>query len=135
MLTEQRRRMAVADRAAGKPQRAGAHRRCTCRTMRQLLPHAARLDLRVVVDLINGIDGTCRNPGSFQCLEPIIPRLGFHGLSQHRHKNVAIADTLGVGAEKIGVGQARSEGNTSELQSIMRTSYAALCLKKKKTII
>src|SRR3546814_7560476 len=28
----------------------------------------------------------------------------------------------------------RSEGHTSELQSLMRTSYAVLCLKKKKKI-
>src|SRR3546814_5411754 len=30
-------------------------------------------------------------------------------------------------------GQARSEEHTSELQSIMRISYAVFCLKKKKT--
>src|SRR3546814_8205751 len=29
------------------------------------------------------------------------------------------------------VGQARSEGHTSELQSLMRISYAVFCLKKK----
>src|SRR3546814_2743035 len=31
-------------------------------------------------------------------------------------------------------GGPRSEENTSELQSIMRRSYAVVCLKKKKTI-
>src|SRR3546814_3112728 len=31
------------------------------------------------------------------------------------------------------VGQARSEEHTSELQSLMRISYAVFCLKKKKT--
>src|SRR3546814_6053469 len=30
-------------------------------------------------------------------------------------------------------GYARSEEHTSELQSLMRTSYAVFCLKKKKT--
>src|SRR3546814_2838826 len=30
-------------------------------------------------------------------------------------------------------GQARSEEHTSELQSLMRTSYAVFCLKKKNT--
>src|SRR3546814_8386082 len=30
-------------------------------------------------------------------------------------------------------GQARSEEHTSELQSLMRISYAVFCLKKKKT--
>src|SRR3546814_10832158 len=31
-----------------------------------------------------------------------------------------------------GTGQARSEEHTSELQSLMRSSYAVFCLKKKK---
>src|SRR3546814_5096861 len=31
-----------------------------------------------------------------------------------------------------GTGQRRSEEHTSELQSLMRNSYAVLCLKKKK---
>src|SRR3546814_4454963 len=33
------------------------------------------------------------------------------------------------------VSKGRSEEHTSELQSLMRTSYAVFCLKKKKTII
>src|SRR3546814_6135329 len=32
----------------------------------------------------------------------------------------------------VGGGQARSEEHTSELQSLMRNSYAVFCLKKKK---
>src|SRR3546814_2923214 len=32
-------------------------------------------------------------------------------------------------------GETRSEEHTSELQSLMRISYAVFCLKKKKTII
>src|SRR3546814_4827655 len=39
---------------------------------------------------------------------------------------------LRVGVEDSGRG-ARSEEHTSELQSLMRISYAVLCLKKKKT--
>src|SRR3546814_8996992 len=34
--------------------------------------------------------------------------------------------------ERIGLGQGRSEEHTSELQSLMRISYAVFCLKKKK---
>src|SRR3546814_3697130 len=34
-----------------------------------------------------------------------------------------------------GFGRNRSEEHTSELQSLMRNSYAVFCLKKKKTII
>src|SRR3546814_3119303 len=33
---------------------------------------------------------------------------------------------------QIGIGQHRSEEHTSELQSLMRISYAVFCLKKKK---
>src|SRR3546814_2391245 len=33
---------------------------------------------------------------------------------------------------RIGVAKARSEEHTSELQSLMRISYAVFCLKKKK---
>src|SRR3546814_4730418 len=52
------------------------------------------------------------------------------------------ADTAGVKAQSRavsnfnvadGIVQARSEEHTSELQSLMRISYAVFCLKKKKT--
>src|SRR3546814_3660573 len=38
----------------------------------------------------------------------------------------------GPAIEPTAVSQVRSEENTAELQSLMRNSYAALCLKKKK---
>src|SRR3546814_7391930 len=37
-------------------------------------------------------------------------------------------------AAKVLVGEDRSEEHTSELQSLMRNSYAVFCLKKKKQI-
>src|SRR3546814_5936664 len=42
------------------------------------------------------------------------------------------SETLRVLAEKIKRRESRSEEHTSELQSLMRTSYDAFCLKKKK---
>src|SRR3546814_10103095 len=42
--------------------------------------------------------------------------------------------TMGGAKSKI-MGAARSEEHTSELQSLMRISYAVYCLKKKKQII
>src|SRR3546814_5470960 len=47
-----------------------------------------------------------------------------------------VADDAGDGAEHrtgglVGAGLARSEEHTSELQSLMRISYAVFCLKKK----
>src|SRR3546814_1504917 len=38
-----------------------------------------------------------------------------------------------AGGDPPGLGVARSEEHTSELQSLMRISYAVFCLKKKKT--
>src|SRR3546814_6171403 len=49
---------------------------------------------------------------------------GFHGYQAHR---------LAAGVDQGAVG-GRSEEHTSELQSLMRNSYAVVCLKK-KTII
>src|SRR3546814_7472328 len=47
---------------------------------------------------------------------------------------VAALDERAAGAVGlIGFGEKRSEENTSELQSLMRISYAVFCLKKKKT--
>src|SRR3546814_4904846 len=41
-------------------------------------------------------------------------------------------DDAGVDGKTLGLDQARSEEHTSELQSLMRISYAVFCLKKKK---
>src|SRR3546814_5225585 len=52
----------------------------------------------------------------------------------HRHQclvAVAQAEPAAAQARKAG---ARSEEHTSELQSLMRISYAVFCLKKKKKI-
>src|SRR3546814_13140722 len=46
---------------------------------------------------------------------------------------VAIARVTGQAIELTGDARYRSEEHTSELQSLMRISYAVFCLKKKKT--
>src|SRR3546814_5464401 len=51
----------------------------------------------------------------------ITPRLGTIGLFEFDRADEIIAE-----------GEARSEEHTSELQSLMRISYAVFCLKKKK---
>src|SRR3546814_7055436 len=38
-----------------------------------------------------------------------------------------------IGGERAAIGGDRSEEHTSELQSLMRISYAVFCLKKKNT--
>src|SRR3546814_10792700 len=50
--------------------------------------------------------------------------------------NVTLVDTAGKGIERMTeTGVVRSEEHTSELQSLMRISYAVFCLKKEKKII
>src|SRR3546814_5505468 len=73
---------------------------------------------------LGGLDGKGGNEHSFQQLmrmplqQPAVFECpGFHFVS--------IADDVFL---------CRSEEHTSELQSLMRTSYAVFCLKKKKTI-
>src|SRR3546814_5661191 len=51
------------------------------------------------------------------------------GAGAHRAR-AGCAD--GYRSQAPGAGAARSEGHTSELQSLMRISYAVFCLKKKK---
>src|SRR3546814_8399232 len=60
------------------------------------------------------------------------PELG--GEACHRRPAPAEAAAWRRGGRNLqGVGHARSEEHTSELQSLMRTSSAVFCLKKKKT--
>src|SRR3546814_10558975 len=54
------------------------------------------------------------------------------GANHHVYK--IIGDGLGAGGIQSDLAQVRSEEHTSELQSLMRISYAVFCLKKKKTI-
>src|SRR3546814_1944893 len=44
---------------------------------------------------------------------------------------VRISDVVTVSAKLVHTGTSRSEEHTSELQSLMRISYAVFCLKKK----
>src|SRR3546814_4388719 len=44
----------------------------------------------------------------------------------------AVGSVIGIGGTAGAIG-GRSEEHTSELQSLMRISYAVFCLKKKKT--
>src|SRR3546814_6576854 len=52
---------------------------------------------------------------------------------QATQTDIATADQSSQGSEIVVTGIRRSEEHTSELQSLMRNSYAVFCLKKKKT--
>src|SRR3546814_5724788 len=57
----------------------------------------------------------------------VVDRAAVRGLRAYQHVDLAVA-------EAVAGGYFRSEEHTSELQSLMRISYAVFCLKKTKTI-
>src|SRR3546814_5847367 len=90
------------------------------------------------------LDGTTAKVGRrLQQAEVHLLKVGVE--RQHHEGQVGIHDAdvdRGVGVEdgqrlvdhaEIEEGEVRSEEHTSELQSLMRSSYAVFCLKKKKT--
>src|SRR3546814_8475809 len=57
------------------------------------------------------------------------------GVDQLHHQAVIVIEGLDADAEAVFPAQEwRSEEHTSELQSLMRISYAIFCLKKKKNV-
>src|SRR3546814_2615075 len=78
-------------------------------------------------------------------LQPIGECVDGVGFTRGQHFDAAVGQVAGVaaqsqplrllagaGAEEHALHLARSEEHTSELQSLMRISYAVVCLKKKK---
>src|SRR3546814_1568048 len=62
-----------------------------------------------------------------------VPVVCIHGLARNARDFDALAATLAAaGRRVVAVDVVRSEEHTSELQSLMRISYAVFCLKKKK---
>src|SRR3546814_7936542 len=83
------------------------------------------------------IDDVVTNQQAAEGLKPwygmLCKRPTFHDdyLQAFNQPNVTLVDTQGRGLDRI---TERSEEHTSELQSLMRISYAVFCLKKKKLI-
>src|SRR3546814_2092213 len=67
--------------------------------------------------------------------EPARPHLTVDPGEQKKARGQAQPGKDRRNAEMIGCAVARSEEHTSELQSLMRISYAVFCLKKKKNNI
>src|SRR3546814_4546564 len=95
------------------------HTRCALVTGVQTCALPISRDAHVEVRHRRAVDEA--QPHTFAALEQAGPVAG-------RRRAV---DQEGVG-QAVDVGQVRSEEHTSELQSLMRTSYAVFCLKKKK---
>src|SRR3546814_1299823 len=59
-----------------------------------------------------------------------MPKRRFYRVAMRRDQSTVTRD---LGHDRHRLGGARSEAHTSELQSLMRISYAVFCLQKKKT--
>src|SRR3546814_8461580 len=113
---------AAEEEGVGAPQVQGAGQRL-------LEAHPARLQPGHRV--LRAANGEARQPFGGLALghaqEVLVVLLLVVSLAQHRGRRVM------HGAQVTGV--ARSEEHTSELQSLMRISYAVFCLKKKTKIL
>src|SRR3546814_7619640 len=78
-------------------------------------------------------------PGALEVVK-IDPRVTLRIIGVHEDRNVAVHQILDFTAHRcgrlplIGCPATRSEEHTSELQSLMRISYAVFCLTKKKKV-
>src|SRR3546814_7911248 len=62
-----------------------------------------------------------------------VAMLAWPVMGGHDFSFVLAKDRVAIASERLKIAQAvRSEEHTSELQSLMRISYAVFCLKKKK---
>src|SRR3546814_6412933 len=57
---------------------------------------------------------------------------GFQRLGLDSHRGDGMGEVFGLPPRRPAEGEPRSEEHTSELQSLMRNSYAAFCWKKNK---
>src|SRR3546814_3164400 len=94
----------------------------------------ARVDQRLAVGQLDAVDPFERQHAPRGALPidrgDVILRLGLHHLREFgRRGGLAAQIKLARGPALEGL---RSEEHTSELQSLMRISYAVFCLKKKK---
>src|SRR3546814_3853572 len=66
-------------------------------------------------------------------IEKIVLNMGVGEATQDKKKVTSAAEEMElIAGQKPVITKARSEEHTSELQSLMRISYAVFCLKKKK---
>src|SRR3546814_10804415 len=109
---------------------------------RSAVQGTARIDLQGTLSTTgNSFDLALDGPGLFQVEMPsgelVYTRAGNFTLSADGQlvtpQGFAVQPGIQIpqGAQSVAI--ARSEEHTSELQSLMRSSYAVFCLKKKKT--
>src|SRR3546814_7314963 len=85
--------------------------------------------LAAIERYIDLFDTAAARPGkAADVIEPLVQQR----LAAGRRRNHGFAFLYGRVLAQLAVGHERSEEHTSELQSLMRISYAVFCLKKKK---
>src|SRR3546814_10254700 len=95
-------------------------------TVNEIIDGLWQTSLRLHLQLI---DGKCRDHEPLLCFYPG-PASRVH-LCYNRRRSVFRRDNK---RHAVKLGADRSEEHTSELQSLMRISYAVFCLKKKKRL-
>src|SRR3546814_5610617 len=107
---------------------------CVCFLMRRRPPRSTRTDtLFPYTTLFRSVPGEeieVAGRASHRRVALAVDPLAGDALRPERDEPLAVVAVGGV--QVHGRGGARSEEHTSELQSLMRISYAVLCLKKKK---
>src|SRR3546814_10578750 len=97
-------------------------------------PHqlAAEAGLRVLREGGNAIEATVAMAAALTVIYPHMTGIGGDGfwLVAAPGKEPVAIEACGRAAAAATIDLYRSEEHTSELQSLMRTSYAAFCLKK-----
>src|SRR3546814_10152831 len=74
-----------------------------------------------------------REIGEYYSRQTVLPEIGLLGQQVLARSKVLVIGAGGLGSPLL-MYLARSEEHTSELQSLMRISYAVFCLKKKKQL-
>src|SRR3546814_5935660 len=92
-------------------------------TFLAMLGHELRNPLTPIANALQLLEREAERSDQLRAVHNIIGR-------QLRHITHLVDDLLDVG--RITSGKIRSEEHTSELQSLMRISYAVFCLKKKQ---
>src|SRR3546814_199811 len=122
------------DRIEQLPVVAARKVRAADRTLEQHVADDRQLRRRVVEDdmarrvprTMDDIEGQVADRHRIAVVQPAV---GFERLAAHPEAGTVLAQPL----DPETVVLVRSEEHTSELQSLMRTSYAVFCLKKKNT--
>src|SRR3546814_7141243 len=109
----------------------------TCALPISLERRPPRAVCRATAALITPLTASYRSPWHLQPLEQqdfqgTLMRVLAMASQKGGSGKTTLSGHLAVQAQLAGAGPVRSEEHTSELQSLMRISYAVFCLKKKK---